>query len=44
MGLLTKCVFIYFERKKGNKKDAHWRHLAYFIILFRFNAVADKRQ
>ena len=26
------------------KKDAHWRHPAYFIILFRFNAVADKRQ
>ena len=27
-----------------NKKDAHWRHPAYFIIRFRFNAVADKRQ
>ena len=26
------------------KKDAHWRHPAYFIIRFRFNAVADKRQ
>ena len=26
------------------KKDALWRHPACFIILFRFNAVADKRQ
>ena len=26
------------------KKDAHWRHPACFIIRFRFNAVADKRQ
>lgn len=26
------------------KKDALWRHPACFIIRFRFNAVADKRQ
>ena len=25
MGLLIKCLFIYSERKKGSKKDAHWR-------------------
>ena len=44
MGLLTKCVFIYFERKKGNKKDAHWRHPIHLIILFKFKAVAERRQ
>ena len=26
MGLLTKCLFIYFERKNGSKKDAYRRH------------------
>ena len=44
MGLLTKCVFIYFERKKGNKKDAHRRHPIHLIILFKFKAVAERRQ
>ena len=44
VGLLTKCVFIYCERKNGNKKDAHRRHPMYFIILFRFKAVAERRQ
>lgn len=44
MGLLTKCLFIYSERKKGSKKDAHRRHPMYFIILFKFKAVAERRQ
>ena len=43
-GLLTKCLFIYSERKKGSKKDAHRRHPMYFIILFKFKAVAERRQ
>ena len=44
LGLLTKCLFIYSERKKGSKKDAHRRHPMYFIILFKFKAVAERRQ
>ena len=44
LGLFTKCVFIYFERKKGNKKDAYRRHPMYLIILFKFKAVAERRQ
>lgn len=44
VGLLTKCLFIYSERKKGSKKDAHRRHPMYFIILFKFKAVAERRQ
>ena len=44
LGLLTKCVFIYFERKNGSKKDAHRRHLIHLIILFKFKAVAERRQ
>ena len=40
-GAVDKVTFILVW---ANKKDAHWRHPAYFIILFRFNAVADKRQ
>ena len=30
--------------KNNMKKDAQQRHPRHFIILFRFNAVADKRQ
>ena len=44
LGLLTKCLFIYYERKNGSKKDALWRHPMYFIILFKFKAVAERRQ
>lgn len=44
MGLLTKCLIIYYERKNGSKKDAHRRHPIYFIILFKFKAVAERRQ
>ena len=44
MELLTKCVFIYFERKNGSKKDAHRRHPIHLIILFKFKAVAERRQ
>jgi hypothetical protein len=42
--LLTKCVFIYFEWKNGSKKDAHRRHPIHLIILFKFKAVAERRQ
>ena len=42
--LLTKCLFIYFERNNDSKKDALWRHPMYFIILFKFKAVAEMRQ
>ena len=41
IGRVDKVTFILVW---ANKKDAHWRHPAYFIIRFRFNAVADKRQ
>ena len=44
VGLLTKCLIIYYGRKNGNKKDAHRRHPIYFIILFKFKAVAERRQ
>ena len=44
MGLLIKCLFIYSERKKGSKKDAHRRHPIHLIILFKFKAVAERRQ
>lgn len=44
MELLTRCLIIYYERKKGNKKDAYRRHPIYFIILFKFKAVAERRQ
>ena len=44
VGLLTKCLFIYFGRKNGSKKDAHWRHPIHLIILFKFKAVAERRQ
>ena len=44
LGLLTKCLFIYFERKNGSKKDAHRRHPIHLIILFKFKAVAERRQ
>ena len=44
MELLTKCLFIYFERNNDSKKDALWRHPMYFIILFKFKAVAEMRQ
>ena len=44
MGLLTKRLFIYFGRKNGSKKDAHWRHPIHLIILFKFKAVAERRQ
>ena len=40
-GAVDKVTFILVW---ANQKDAHWRHPAHFIILFRFNAVADKRQ
>ena len=40
-GAVDKVTFILVW---ANQKDAHWHHPAYFIILFRFNAVADKRQ
>ena len=40
-GAVDKVTFILVW---ANKKDAHWRHPACFIIRFRFNAVADKRQ
>ena len=43
-GLLTKCLIIYYERENGNKKDAYRRHPVYFIILFKFKAVAERRQ
>ena len=42
--LLTKCLIIYYERENGNKKDAYRRHPVYFIILFKFKAVAARRQ
>lgn len=29
---------------EGKKKDALWHHTVHFIILFRFNAVAERRQ
>ena len=41
MGAVDKVTFILVLT---NKKDAHRRHPACFIIRFRFNAVADKRQ
>ena len=41
VGAVDKVTFILVLT---NKKDAHWRHPACFIIRFRFNAVADKRQ
>ena len=44
LGLLTKCLFIYFKRKNGNKKDAHRHHPIHLIILFKFKAVAERRQ
>lgn len=44
LGLLTKCLIIYYERENGNKKDAYRRHPVYFIILFKFKAVAERRQ
>ena len=44
LGLLTKCLIIYYERENGNKKDAYRRHPVYFIILFKFKAVAARRQ
>ena len=44
MGLLTKCLIIYYERKNGSKKDAHRRHPIHLIILFKFKAVAERRQ
>ena len=40
-GAVDKVTFILVW---ANKKDAHRRHPACFIIRFRFNAVADKRQ
>ena len=40
-GAVDKVTFILVLT---NKKDAHRRHPACFIIRFRFNAVADKRQ
>ena len=42
--LLTKCLTIYYERKNGSKKDAHRRHPIHLIILFKFKAVAERRQ
>ena len=44
LGLLTKCLIIYYERKNGSKKDAHRRHPIHLIILFKFKAVAERRQ
>ena len=44
LGLLTKCLSIYYERKNGSKKDAHRRHPIHLIILFKFKAVAERRQ
>ena len=44
MELLTRCLIIYYERKKGNKKDAYRRHPIHLIILFKFKAVAERRQ
>ncbi len=44
LGLLTKRLFIYFEWKNGSKKDAHRRHPIHLIILFKFKAVAERRQ
>ena len=44
MELLTKCLTIYYERKNGSKKDAHRRHPIHLIILFKFKAVAERRQ
>lgn len=44
VGLLTKCLIIYYERKNGSKKDAHRRHPIHLIILFKFKAVAERRQ
>ena len=41
IGAVDKVTFILVLT---NKKDAHRRHPACFIIRFRFNAVADKRQ
>ena len=41
LGAVDKVTFILVLT---NKKDAHRRHPACFIIRFRFNAVADKRQ
>ena len=32
------------EASRDSKKDASRRHMVHFIIRFRFNAVADKRQ
>ena len=40
-GRVDKVTFVLVW---ANKKDALWRHPAYFIIRFRFNAVADRRQ
>ena len=44
LGLLTKCLIIYYGRKNGNKKDAYRRHPIHLIILFKFKAVAERRQ
>ena len=41
IGRVDKVIYILVW---ANKKDAMRRHSAYFIILFRFMAAADKRQ
>ena len=43
-GAVDKVPDHYYERKKGNKKDAHRRHPIHLIILFKFKAVAERRQ
>ena len=40
-GRVDKVTFVLVW---ANKRDALWRHPAYFIIRFRFMATADKRQ
>ena len=44
IGAVDKVPDHYYERKKGNKKDAHRRHPIHLIILFKFKAVAERRQ
>ena len=44
VGLLTKPLKFNMYQFKGKKKDAFPRQIRLFIILFRFKAVAERRQ
>ena len=45
MGLLTKCLIIYYERKMAIKKTPTGViPYIYRVILFKFKSVAERRQ